>query len=393
MDDTSVQPVDSAGLRPVATASTADGDNVDLTTPANQAIDDDRGLKIVKSILKPPSKSQQPSTESILQKWFKSSTTTTGTSSTSTSSIGGKTQQEILSSINASKTVATSTSLSIAADAAADFTTMTKTTMIDDSQKHQSAVTSNELTDLELELDIALSDSFLGEPSDMATGDRGLLGLPVIPVNPVETETNTAEQQPTTLDIVQKQSQRLKKIASKTLLSQQYRPMDAKTDVATKMTSAPTLPHTSAGGNSDRPPTEVTISTPPRKIPKKKAAKAKHSVTVPIAKKATTNSLTQNKGTGQKGSGKIASVATDNSPIWEGVPSDVVTFDVDWSKGWAKRTFRRKSGLSKGSTDSYWYTPQKQYKLRSLKEVERFVRFCAESSNDEVVAYQKFKGK
>ena len=83
----------------------------------------------------------------------------------------------------------------------------------------------------------------------------------------------------------------------------------------------------------------------------------------------------------------------DNGQVWEGVPDDVVSFDVDWSKGWTKRTFVRRSGASKGALDNYWYTPQKQYKLRSMKEVERFVRFCAENNNDEVVALKKLKNR
>jgi hypothetical protein len=61
------------------------------------------------------------------------------------------------------------------------------------------------------------------------------------------------------------------------------------------------------------------------------------------------------------------------------------------SEGWTKRTFQRQSGATKGDTDHYWYTPILEKKLRSLKEVGRFVEELANSKGDEEKAWRRFK--
>ena len=73
--------------------------------------------------------------------------------------------------------------------------------------------------------------------------------------------------------------------------------------------------------------------------------------------------------------------------IWQGTPEDA---GIDWPQGWKKKTFRRQSGASKGSTDSYWYTPVNNFKLRSLAEVRRFLT-CLEGSQDEMEAWSLFR--
>jgi hypothetical protein len=77
--------------------------------------------------------------------------------------------------------------------------------------------------------------------------------------------------------------------------------------------------------------------------------------------------------------------------IWSGVPDEIVD-GADWT-GWTKKTFERQSGKTKGSTDNYWYTPQEQYKLRSVKEITRFVGILKKEHGDEPKAWKKFKGK
>jgi hypothetical protein len=62
-------------------------------------------------------------------------------------------------------------------------------------------------------------------------------------------------------------------------------------------------------------------------------------------------------------------------------------------EGWTKRTFERQSGATKGSTDHYWYTPKLKLKLRSIKEVDRFVKELAKSEGDEATAWRGFKSK
>jgi hypothetical protein len=61
------------------------------------------------------------------------------------------------------------------------------------------------------------------------------------------------------------------------------------------------------------------------------------------------------------------------------------------SEGWTKRTFQRQSGATKGDTDHYWYTPIREYKLRSLKEVGRFIVELSEAKGDEEKAWRRFK--
>lgn len=77
-----------------------------------------------------------------------------------------------------------------------------------------------------------------------------------------------------------------------------------------------------------------------------------------------------------------------NLCVFEGTP-DEIREGIDWT-GWTKRSFKRKSGNTKGRLDHYWFTPQNNYKLRSIKEVERF--FAAmKACGDEKKAYEKCK--
>jgi hypothetical protein len=58
------------------------------------------------------------------------------------------------------------------------------------------------------------------------------------------------------------------------------------------------------------------------------------------------------------------------------------------SEGWIQKTFERQSGASKGSTDSYWFSPQSKYRLRSHREIERFVEALKKFSGDEGAAFK-----
>ncbi|KAL3922241.1 MAG: hypothetical protein SGILL_002313 [Bacillariaceae sp.] len=76
--------------------------------------------------------------------------------------------------------------------------------------------------------------------------------------------------------------------------------------------------------------------------------------------------------------------------IWSGTPNEPI--EGGWPAGWVKRTFKRMN-ISKKHTDSYWYSPQEQYKLRSMKEVERFFDALKQEHGDEKEAWKVFKGR
>lgn len=75
--------------------------------------------------------------------------------------------------------------------------------------------------------------------------------------------------------------------------------------------------------------------------------------------------------------------------IWEGVPNE----SLHWPSGWTKRVFQRQSGKTKGSTDNYWYSPLRQFKLRSLVEVHGFLQLLDTCNGDEDTAIMLFKKK
>lgn len=46
------------------------------------------------------------------------------------------------------------------------------------------------------------------------------------------------------------------------------------------------------------------------------------------------------------------------------------------------------SGATKGEKDSYWYTPKKQLRIRSIKNVRLFLRYLERCKGDEEAAYK-----
>jgi hypothetical protein len=129
----------------------------------------------------------------------------------------------------------------------------------------------------------------------------------------------------------------------------------------------------------DSPPTKRTPSGSdedgkPLSSTKKKGKPAVAATIRPKAKKVTP--------------AKKSSAANE---VYCGAPDEPI--DGGWPTGWTKRTFERKSGASKGHTDRYWYTPQKEYKLRSMVEVKRFMAFVKDTNGDEELAWEYFKGR
>jgi hypothetical protein len=85
-----------------------------------------------------------------------------------------------------------------------------------------------------------------------------------------------------------------------------------------------------------------------------------------------------------KSTNKVAITA-----IFEGIPDEKL--EGGWPNGWIKKTFRRQNGATKGGTDSYWYTPDKGIKLRSLKEVKRFMKALTMTNGEEEKAKKIYK--
>ena len=384
----------------VPVASITPENNSDFVLEANQP-KNGPSLKVVTSILRTSTKGQQrKAAAAIIQRWCK--TNHTGSvSETGTSRISekNKTQQAILSSINAAAvtSIVTGTvtgTANISAPAPAPATGAKADAKL--------PVTTKSKSINDKEFDAAFMDSLLVEADT-------LLETEIMPAEgnaESDSHMQNCKQQtvyppphPSHIDDVQDlpqplppPPQRMKRVAAKTVLSQQRRPI-----ISNQITSISTrnIPATDVA-NRPGPPSEVSIPTASKRV----AIKRKAVTTDAIAesKKAKTNTK-MTKLTGTSGTPPVSvarksaarnSIKTDNLK-WEGVPTDKVAFSVDWSK-WMKRTYERKSGASKGSCDSYWYTPQQQYKLRSLKEVERFLGFFAQGNNEEA-AWKALKNK
>jgi hypothetical protein len=147
--------------------------------------------------------------------------------------------------------------------------------------------------------------------------------------------------------------------------------------------------------SSSKPKTNKQAKTTPKKAkkppekhsPPKKGVAKKEQSSAPKHPSSLTTKKPQSPST--KNSSKSAVVELRGSKeVFSGVPSDP---GYTW-KGWTKKTFERLSGKSKGSNDSYWYTPVNKHKLRSLTEVKRFNEFLAKY-HDEGKAYAALKGK
>jgi len=62
------------------------------------------------------------------------------------------------------------------------------------------------------------------------------------------------------------------------------------------------------------------------------------------------------------------------------------------SGNWTRETKKRLAGRSRGSTDKYWFSPQQNYKFRSLKGVKEFLFYLQQCDGDEQNAYVMMKG-
>jgi hypothetical protein len=60
----------------------------------------------------------------------------------------------------------------------------------------------------------------------------------------------------------------------------------------------------------------------------------------------------------------------------------------EFPAGWTRKTFERVGGITKGTTDKYWYSPLEKVKLRSMTEVKKFMELCLAHGGDEQKARQ-----
>jgi hypothetical protein len=104
-----------------------------------------------------------------------------------------------------------------------------------------------------------------------------------------------------------------------------------------------------------------------------------------------TNTTTKRKHTETPGSSSDnKKKKKEGTPAYySGPPTENI--GVDWT-GWTKKSYERMGGATKGRPDHYWFTPVKQYKLRSHAEVRRFLSAMFELA-DEEKAWIRLKGK
>ena len=75
---------------------------------------------------------------------------------------------------------------------------------------------------------------------------------------------------------------------------------------------------------------------------------------------------------------------------FEGIPNDT-NFLVECRDGWMKYVYTQSHGVSRTKRDTFYYTPQKNYRLRSMNEVKHFVDLCAANGNNKDLVYRKLK--
>jgi hypothetical protein len=74
--------------------------------------------------------------------------------------------------------------------------------------------------------------------------------------------------------------------------------------------------------------------------------------------------------------------------VWSGVPPEEVN-GLDFSTGWLKKTYSRVTDSN--HVDSYWYSPQLQFKFRSRTELQKFAVLLQGTNGNEQQAVKLFK--
>ena len=76
------------------------------------------------------------------------------------------------------------------------------------------------------------------------------------------------------------------------------------------------------------------------------------------------------KGTSVK---KTAAVRAGNPLIYDGKPMATLPNSATWPTGWKEKHYERQSGNTATRLDRYWYPPKSDHKLRSIKDVLRYM--------------------
>ena len=87
-----------------------------------------------------------------------------------------------------------------------------------------------------------------------------------------------------------------------------------------------------------------------------------------------------------------SSKRADTAPlVREGRPTESI--EGGWPEGWIRRDFQRLGGETVGRVDKYWYPPgHEHHRLRSMKEVERYMAALKDSPGDYDFAWLQRKG-
>jgi hypothetical protein len=144
--------------------------------------------------------------------------------------------------------------------------------------------------------------------------------------------------------------------------------------------------------------TKRVAETSPIPAKKQKVAPGSNSSAANKKRLAETSPISSKKqktAPGSKSSAKSNGRATPKkrqpNETYYGPPDDPI--EGGWPAGWKKSVVQRQSGATAGTQDRYWYTPNLEYKLRSMKEVKRFMAALAAAKGDEKEAWGAFKHK
>jgi hypothetical protein len=148
---------------------------------------------------------------------------------------------------------------------------------------------------------------------------------------------------------------------------------------------------------------KLSLQSSPPTVAEVVASPTTKSLTTKVRAAGAERSAEKNKkqktSNGSKSSAKPKGPATTSKSKKHANPHETYSGPPDepieggWPAGWTKSVVKRQSGATAGTQDSYWYTPTLEYKLRSMKEVKRFMAALATAKGDEKEAWGVFKHK
>jgi hypothetical protein len=132
----------------------------------------------------------------------------------------------------------------------------------------------------------------------------------------------------------------------------------------------------------------VNLPLRTKKVASKSQAIKNETKKRPPTKKTPLHTRAKEKTTKSKSSIPVASSGARSNCVYSGsVPKDDVPgHDLT---GWRKETYKRASGATKGTTDSYWFTPHLNMRLRSRAEIVRFFEALPQCHGDEAEAARR----